>query len=147
MSDESSFAAGTGTALDQFTMPACSKTLGYEFVSVDRDAQTMEVRFTATADMVNPMGNVQGGFLMAMLDDVMGSMMVVLTDAKKGPVSVDFHTQFLRPAKVGVFVGKGRVKHMTNSTVFTEATLYSTDGEAVASAVQSQRLFPIRGSR
>lgn len=134
----------TGTVLDQMPQPPCAKMLGYEFLSADRDALSMKVRFLATPEMLNPAGNVQGGFLTAMLDDVMGSMLVVLTDAEKGPVSVDLHMQFLRPAKPGLFVGEARIIHMTNSTAFTEATLYDEAGEAVATARQTQRLFPIK---
>ena len=120
--------------------------LGYRFQSVDREAKTMRVRFEATAEMLNPAGTVQGGFLVAMLDDVMGSMIVVLTDGGKIPASVDLHTQFLRPAKPGAFVGEARLIHMTNSTAFTEATLYDEAGKAAATARQTQRLFPARGA-
>ena len=136
--------APTDTALDSFPQPPCAKLLGYEFLSVDREAASMKVRFQATPDMLNPAGTVQGGFLTAMLDDVMGSMLVALTDGEKGPVSVDLHMQFLRPAKPGPFVGEARITHMTNSTAFTEATLCNEAGEAVATARQTQRLFPIR---
>ena len=55
-----------------------------------------------------------------------------------------FHMQFLRPARPGPFVGEARIPHMTNSTAFTEATLYNEAGEAAATARQTQRLFPIR---
>lgn len=137
----------SGTVLDHFPTPPCARLLGYEFLSVDREAKSMRVRFQATPEMLNPAGTIQGGFLTAMLDDVMGSMMVVLTEGEKGPVSVDLHMQFLRPAKPGVFIGEARVTHMTNSTSFTEATLYDEAGEAVAIARQTQRLFPIKRGR
>ena len=136
----------TGTALDDFPEPPCAKLLGFKFLSVDRDAQSMRVAFFATPEMLNPAGGVQGGFVTAMLDDVMGSILVVLTNGEKAPSSVDLHTQFLRPARPGRLIGEARVKHMTNSTAFTEATLYNDAGEAVAAAMQTQRLFPIRRS-
>ncbi|MEL7486705.1 MAG: PaaI family thioesterase [Pseudomonadota bacterium] len=137
----------TGTALDGFPQPPCAKLLGFEFLSVDREALSMRVAFQATPDMLNPAGTVQGGFLTAMLDDVMGSMLVVLSDGEKAPASVDLHMQFLRPAKPGRLVGEARVKHQTNSTAFTEATLYDEAGAALAAATQTQRLFPVRRRR
>lgn len=137
----------SGTVLDEFPTPPCARLLGYEFLSVDHEAKTMRVRFQATPDMLNPAGTIQGGFLTAMLDDVMGSMMVVLTHGEKGPVSVDLHMQFLRPAKPGAYIGEARVMHTTNSTCFTEATLYNEAEEAVATARQTQRLFPLRRGR
>lgn len=147
MNADAGFAKGSGTVLDDWPTPPCAKLLGYEFLSVDREAQSMRVKFIATPEMLNPAGSVQGGFLTAMLDDVMGSMLVVLTNGEKGPVSVDLHMQFLRPAKLGALIGEARVIHMTNSTAFTEATLFNDANEAVASARQTQRLFPVRRGR
>ena len=136
--------ACTGTVLDTFNTPPCAALLGYEFITVDREAQSMTVAFQGTPEMLNPAGTIQGGLLTAMLDDVMGSMIVVLTDGEKRPASVDLHTQFLRPAKPGKLIGEACIRHMTNSTAFTEATLKNDAGEIVATAVQTQRLFPIR---
>ena len=52
--------------------PPCAKTLGIEFVQIDGERGTVEVKFEAKPDFLNPAGNVQGGFLAAMLDDTMG---------------------------------------------------------------------------
>ncbi|MEO0880633.1 MAG: PaaI family thioesterase [Pseudomonadota bacterium] len=151
MSDDSApvnaYGGSTGTVLDYFPKPPCASLLGYEFVSFDRERQMMRVRFTGTPAMLNPAGSIQGGFLTAMLDDVMGSMLVVLTNGEKGPISVDLHTQFLWPAKPGLITGEARVRHMTNSTAFTEASLTSEDGDLIATAIQTQRLFPVRKQR
>ncbi len=134
----------TGTVLDAMPAPPCARLLRYRFLSVDRAAKTMRVSFTASSDMLNPAGTIQGGFLTAMLDDVMGSMIVVLTDGEKYPASIDLHARFLRPAKPGALTGEARLAHMTSSLAFTEADLYDEAGELVASAIQTQRLFPIR---
>ena len=50
----------------------CAKTLGIEFVEIDGERGTVEVKFEAKPEFLNPAGNVQGGFLAAMLDDTMG---------------------------------------------------------------------------
>jgi len=144
MSEQHSYGGKSGTALDDFPQPACAKLLGYECLSVDRETQSMRVAFEATAALLNPAGTVQGGFLTAMLDDTMGSMMVVLTDGEKVPSSVDIHTQYYRPAKVGRIICEARLNHTTNSTAFIEATLYNESGDAIAAATQTARLFPFR---
>ena len=43
-----------------------------EITAVDPEAGTIEVQFQARPEFANPIGNVQGGFLAAMLDDSMG---------------------------------------------------------------------------
>ncbi len=143
---ETSFGGGMGTALDMIPQPACAAFLGYEFLSVDREANAMRVAFQATEAMFNPLGGVQGGFLTAMLDDAMGSMVVVLTNGEKAPASVDIHTQYFRPAGAGRLICEAELVHMTKSTAFIRATLYNEAGEKIAAATQSARLFDFKGA-
>lgn len=145
MNETVSFGGRSGTVLDGFDMPPCAAFLGYEFVSVDRERRRMRVKFRGSAEMLNPRGGVQGGFLTAMLDDAMGSMVVVLTDGKKGPASVDIHCQFLRPAGVEEIVCEAELVHLTKNSAFTRATLFNKDGEVVATATQTARLLDIPG--
>jgi uncharacterized protein (TIGR00369 family) len=143
MSSVATFGGQSGTALDAMPQPPCAAFLGYEFVSVDHETKRMKVAFLGTAQMLNPRGGVQGGFLTAMLDDAMGSMVVVLTDGAKGPASVDIHTQFLRPAGAERLICEAELVHMGKSTVFTRATLYNASGDAIATASQSARLVDL----
>ena len=140
MAEKTKFGGGKGTALDHMPTPACAAFLGYEFLSIDREAKTMRIAFQGTQEMLNPHGGVQGGFLTAMLDDASGSMVVALTDGAKGPASVDIHTQYFKPAGVGRLICEAELVHMTKSTVFTRATLYNEAGEKIASATQTARL-------
>ena len=52
--------------------PPIAALLGFDLVAVDPDAGTIEVGFTATDQFRNPVGDVQGGILGAMLDDTLG---------------------------------------------------------------------------
>lgn len=137
------FVTGSGTALDKFPQPPCAALLGYEFVSLDRAAGVMRVRFQGSEAMSNPRGGVQGGFLTAMLDDAMGSMIVALTDGRNGPASVDIHTQYIRPAPPGPLECEAALVHMGKTTAFTRATLFNDKGEIVATATQTARLIDI----
>ncbi len=143
MTIPTTFGGKSGTVLDKIPQPACAKLLGYEFVSVDRERQRMRVRFQATPAMFNPRGGVQGGFLTAMLDDAMGSRVAVLTDGRRGPASVDIHTQYLHPAGAGPLDCEAEIVHMGKTTVFTRATLFNEAGEIVATASQTARLFDL----
>lgn len=143
MTRPSSFGGRSGTVLDRFEMPPCAAFLGYEFVSVDRERRRMRVKFRGSPEMLNPRGGVQGGFLTAMLDDAMGSMVVVLTDGAKGPASVDIHSQFLRPVGAEEIICEAELVHLTRNSAFTRATLYNKDGEVVATASQTARLLDI----
>lgn len=145
MNEPSSFGGRSGTVLDDVEMPPCAAFLGYEFLSVDRERRRMRVKFKGSPEMLNPRGGVQGGFLTAMMDDAMGSMVVVLTGGKKGPASVDIHSQFLRPVGAEEIICEAELVHMTKNSAFTRATLYSKEGEVIATATQTARLLDIPG--
>ena len=89
--------------------PACSKTLGLEFVEIDGERGTIENKFEARSDFLNPVGNVQGGFLAAMLDDTMGTAMSATLNAGEFAPTLNLNVQFHRPARAGPLKGVGRV--------------------------------------
>jgi uncharacterized protein (TIGR00369 family) len=89
--------------------PPCAKTLGLEFVEIDGEHGTIEIKFEARAEFLNPAGNVQGGFLAAMLDDTMGPALIATLDSGEFAPTVNLNVQFHRPARVGPLKGVGRV--------------------------------------
>jgi uncharacterized protein (TIGR00369 family) len=89
--------------------PACAATLGIEFLAIDGERGTVEVKFEAKPEFLNPMGNVQGGFLAAMLDDTMGPAITATLNAGEFAPTVNLNVQFHRPAKAGPLKGVGRV--------------------------------------
>ena len=57
---------------DQFPTPPCAKTLGWTLIKADENSGTVQVGFEGSAAFCNPGGNIQGGFIAAMLDDTLG---------------------------------------------------------------------------
>src|SRR5580658_2843853 len=85
--------------------PQAAATLGWELSWVAPERGEIEVFFDACDGFTNPMGNVQGGFLAAMLDDTLGPALVAtLPDGQFAP-TVNLSVSFHRPAKVGVISG------------------------------------------
>ena len=113
--------------------PKCAATLGISITKVDADAGTIEVEFQGKPEFTNPVGNIQGGFLAAMLDDTMGpALAATLTRGEFAP-TLNLNVSFARAAKVGGIKGKGRVLKRGKEVCFLAAELYQ-DGELVASA-------------
>jgi uncharacterized protein (TIGR00369 family) len=114
--------------------PSAAVVLGWKLIAVDPDAGTIEVSFTATDQFLNPAGNIQGGFLAAMLDDTLGPAVVAtLADGEWAPTT-DLHVQFLRPAKPGELRGQGRVVRRGRDVAFLSGELRAPDGDLVATA-------------
>jgi uncharacterized protein (TIGR00369 family) len=113
--------------------PRVAATLGIDFKAIDAEAGTIEVEFQARPEFTNPVGNVQGGFLAAMLDDTMGPALAATLAKGEFAPTLNLNVSFEKAASVGVLVGKGRVLKRGKEVCFLAGELYQ-DGELVASA-------------
>jgi uncharacterized protein (TIGR00369 family) len=121
-------------------MPASAATLGWELVAVSPEDGTIEVAFTAGAAFVNPAGVIQGGFLAAMLDETLGPALVAGLDPGDFAPTTDLHIQFLRPARPGRLLGRGRVVRRGRDVGFLAGELLDEDGAVVAVATATVQI-------
>ena len=124
--------------------PPAAALLGWELVSVDPDAGTIEVAFTATDQFLNPVGVIQGGFLTAMLDDTLGPALVATLGPDQFALTTDLHVQFLRPARPGRLTGRGRVVRRGKDVAFLAGELRDDSGQVVAAATATALIRPLR---
>jgi uncharacterized protein (TIGR00369 family) len=127
----------------QAPMPPAAALLGWELLAVDPDAGTIEVAFTATQDFLNPVGVVQGGFLAAMLDDTLGPALVATLGPGEFAPTTDLHVQFLRPARPGRLIGRGRVVKRGQVIGFLAGELTDESGAVVATATATAQIRSI----
>jgi uncharacterized protein (TIGR00369 family) len=120
--------------------PPAATTLGWELVAVDPDAGTIEVAFHAAEAFLNPVGVVQGGFLAAMLDDTLGPALVATLGPGEFAPTSDLHVQFLRPARPGRLVGRGRIVRRGRDVGFLAGELVDGDGQVVAVATATAQI-------
>ena len=115
--------------------PTGSQTLGFRLVSVSQAKKEVEVAFEARAELVsNPMKQVQGGYLCAMLDECMSVACMVASGMTAVAPTVEMKTSFFRPAAFGPLKGIGRVVRWGKTIAFTEGELYDGEGRLVAKA-------------
>ncbi|MEV4107057.1 PaaI family thioesterase [Nonomuraea sp. NPDC049695] len=124
--------------------PPAAETLGWELLSIDPDQGTIEVAFQASERFVNPVGVIQGGFLAAMLDDTLGPALVATLPEGQFAPTLDLHVQFLRPARPGRLVGRGRVVRRGSQVCFMSGELLGPDGEPVAVATATAQIRATR---
>lgn len=128
----------------QGKLPSALATLGFELIAVDPQAGTIEVRFTATDQLLNALGTVQGGFLAAMLDGTLGpALMATLGPGEVAPTT-DLHLQFLRPARPGQLTGRGRIVRRGRDIAFLAGELTDEDGAVVAVATATAQIRRLR---
>jgi uncharacterized protein (TIGR00369 family) len=129
------------SVFDRFDPPPSAKLLGWTLRHIDPEAGTIEIGFTADERFLNPGGTVQGGFLAAMLDDTQGPAVFGMTHGEAYAPTIDFNISFLKAARPGQFIGKGRVIRLGKNIAFTEAELFDEDGDLVARATFSNRVM------
>ena len=130
---------------DVFPVPARSSvSLGFELLELDAKAMTTRVRFDGRADFTNPAGYIQGGYLVAMMDDAIGMLATVRAGTAKFPSTVDLHTHFLRPVRVGVIEVAARLRNTGLAMIFAEADLFDARGKEAARATASLTLNPVK---
>jgi uncharacterized protein (TIGR00369 family) len=120
--------------------PPAAVTLGFELVAVDPDAGTIEVAFTATEAFLNPVGVVQGGFLAAMLDDTLGPALAATLPPGAFAPTLELKVNYLRPARPGRLVGRGRVVHRGGTIAFLSGELCDESGAVLATATATARI-------
>jgi uncharacterized protein (TIGR00369 family) len=119
--------------------PTGSQTLGFRMLRVSQADKEVEVAFEARADLhANPMKQIQGGYLMAMLDECMSVACMVASGMTAVAPTAEMKTSFFRPATPGPLRGIGRVVRWGKTVAFTEGELYDGEGRLLAKATGTQ---------
>jgi uncharacterized protein (TIGR00369 family) len=113
--------------------PRVAATLGMAITKVSAEEGVVEADFEGKPEFTNPVGNVQGGILAAMLDDTMGPALACQLAAGEFAPTLNLNISFLKPAKPGKLRGVGRVVRKGKDVCYLAGELFQ-NGELVASA-------------
>jgi uncharacterized protein (TIGR00369 family) len=128
-------------------IPRAAATLGFEFVDADVEAGTIELAFTATEAFTNPMGNVLGAFVAAMLYDTVGPALLATLEPDQFQSTLQLNVSFMRPVRPGRVIGRGRVVHRDGDLAFLEASLVDADQAVIARATATARVIALDQAR
>ena len=109
---------------------------------VDAAAGTLTSTYQAGADFLNPAGQVQGGMLSAMLDDLTASLVDATLGAGQGVATLSLNVSFLRPAMAGQLTGEARLLRRGREVCHVMGTLLQ-DGKEIATAVTVCKIMPV----
>ncbi|WP_374467902.1 PaaI family thioesterase [Ferrovibrio sp.] len=130
------------TALDRIPMPPSAALLGWHMLDHDAERGWVRVGFQARPEFRNPAGFVQGGMLVAMLDDTMGPAIWLKTDGALFSTTIDLTISFLNPANPGLLIGEASVVQHGRTIAFLEGRLSDAQGRLLCRATASARLVP-----
>ncbi len=120
------------------TPPPATAFLGFECIAFDENEGWIDAAFCLPKEATNPGGDAQGGFITAMLDEVMSMAGSIAQDGPAMTPTLQMTTSFIRPVPVGVrLIGRGEVVRRGRSAIFTQGFLRSEDGKLLAQATAS----------
>ena len=124
--------------------PPTSVLLGTRILAVDRAAGTVRMSFVPRPEFCNPMGHVQGGFIVAMLDDCAAVAAVVASGQRIVVPTIELKCSFFGPAKLGqTLYGAGRCLKFGKRIAFMEAELTDEAGKLIAKLSTSAMPTPM----
>lgn len=114
-------------------MPPTSALLGMQVLAVDSQAGTVRMSFMPKPEFCNPAGNVQGGFVVAMLDDAAALSAIIKSGERIYVPTIELKTSFFGPARAGrTLYAEGRCIKLGKRIAFMEADLTDADGTLLA---------------
>jgi uncharacterized protein (TIGR00369 family) len=128
-------------------VPPASQTLGFAMLRVDQANKEVEIAFEGRPAFANPAGQIQGGFLCAMLDETMSVAGVVASNMTAFIPTLELKTSFLRPALPGRLIGVGRVVKWGRAIAFLEGELYDDQRRLLAKATSTAMPQPFKRPR
>lgn len=120
--------------------PPAADLVGWSLIDFDKEARWAKVGFEGRDAFKNPTGFIQGGFLAAMLDELMGTAVIISTDAGFIPTTISITVDYVRPARPGPLVGESKVTSLGKSLAFLEGRLIDEPGKLIARANSTCRL-------
>lgn len=92
----------------------------------------VEVEFTVTTNLSNPMGVLHGGAAAAIMDDIVG-MMIFMLNREYAYVSINLNCDFLNPAPLGtVLRAQAKVIRAGKTVIHCEAKIINQEGKIIA---------------
>ncbi len=114
--------------------PAIATTLGGKIRHVDLEAGILESDYVGVPAFLNPAGQIQGGILGAMLDDVTAFLVTATLAENESCSTLNLNLSFLRPATAGSLQGRAQIVRRGANICNVSGELWQ-EGELVATAV------------
>ena len=124
--------------------PPASETMGFHMVRIEQAKMEVEIQFEGAKAFTNPAGQIQGGFLCAMLDETMSVAGVVTSGMTAFMPTLEMKTSFLRPALPGKLYAVGRVRKWGKAIAFLEGELYDAERRLLATATSTAMPQPFK---
>lgn len=133
-----------GMLAGRLPIPPMSRTLDFTLIEVGEGVAVFEG--TPSADLLNPLGTVHGGWALTLVDSACGCAAFTLLPEGVGYTTVETKVNFTRAimADSGPVRCAGRVLSPGRQIITTEAKLTGVDGRLLAHGTSTIMVLPPR---
>ncbi|MFL9963621.1 PaaI family thioesterase [Paraburkholderia sediminicola] len=124
--------------------PPITTTLGGRILSLEADGSRLNCEYVGVERFLNPAGQLQGGILSAMLDDVTAWLVTATLDEHEHCATLNLNTSFLRPAGIGPLRANATLVRRRKGVCNVNGELWQAD-KLVATAVAVCMVVRARG--
>ena len=127
----------------EFPAAPIARTLNFTLSAVEEGR--VEFRGTPTADHLNPMGAVHGGWTATILDSALGCVVMTMLKPGEAYTTAEFKVNIVRPLMPGMgdVVCEARILHRGRTLATSEAYLRDQAGKLLAHGTETCAIFPI----
>lgn len=95
----------------------------------------LEMEFEVREEMLNPMGNIHGGAVAAIIDEILGFQLFLKSAEDAAYVSMTMNVDFLRAAQVGhIITAVPQIVRIGKRTANVVCELLNAEGKIIAKA-------------
>jgi uncharacterized protein (TIGR00369 family) len=118
---------------DLLLPPPVFTEMNGEIIDFDANVPLLKAQFPVDTRFLNPMGVVQGGVLITLLDNTIGPLSLLIAPPS---VTTQFNTSFLQPASqdMAYLTVTARLTERTRRQLFFSGHIESPDGQTLALA-------------
>jgi uncharacterized protein (TIGR00369 family) len=127
----------------EFPAAPIARTLNFTMSAVEEGR--VEFRGVPTADHLNPMGAVHGGWTATVLDSALGCVVMSMLQPGEAYTTAEFKVNIVRPLMPGMgeVLCEARILHRGKTIATSEAYLRDSAGKLLAHGTETCAIFPI----
>lgn len=114
-----------------------------KILEFSRENQSIKIEYIAETRHCHSGNIVQGGYVTGWIDSAMAHSVMIPTDFKFSPLTLELKITFLKSANPGIVIAGARVIKLGKSIAFVEGTLTNESGELIAKGTSTNKLVPM----
>ena len=114
-----------------------------KILEFSRENQSIKIEYIAETRHCHSGNIVQGGYVTGWIDSAMAHSVMIPTDFKFSPLTLELKITFLKSANPGIVIAAAKVIKLGKSVAFVEGTLSNSNGDLIAKGTSTNKLVPM----